>query len=263
MERRTDERISEWFREEAERISVPADMKTEIDRRIRNAERRTVMKKFSRKKAVLIAAAVALIGSVTAAAAGRVASMESHSNRNDQVTDYAAIAGVEEKVGFAFPSLEEFSNGFRFAYALPGENSDYDEDGNVLSTYQSVDLTYTDGAQEITFLIYPTRPYEEADPEPSAVKPVWTGEKEGVSLTVTRTVYRFVPPDYELTEEDLQAQEDGSVIFSYGSAQVEENVAYNCGLEKDGLTYLALGFDLTMEPEELAEMTAQLAAAGE
>ena len=124
MERRTDERISEWFREEAERISVPADMKTEIDRRIRNAERRTVMKKFSRKKAVLIAAAVALIGSVTAAAAGRVASMKSHSNRNDQVTDYAAIAGVEEKVGFAFPSLEEFSNGFRFAYALPGENSE-------------------------------------------------------------------------------------------------------------------------------------------
>ena len=136
----------EWFREEAERISVPADMKTEIDRRTRNAERRTVMKKFSRKKAVLIAAAVALIGSVTAAAAGRVASMKSHSNRNDQVTDYAAIAGVEEKVGFAFPSLEEFSNSFRFAYALPGENSDYDEDGNVLSSYQSVDLTYTDGA---------------------------------------------------------------------------------------------------------------------
>ena len=52
------------------------------------------------------------------------------------------------------------------------------------------------------------------------------------------------------------------MIFSYGSAQVEENVAYNCELEKDGLTYLALGFDLTMEPEELAEMTAQLAAAG-
>ena len=50
MERRTDERISEWFREEAERISVPADMKTEIDRRTRNAERRTVMKKFSRKR---------------------------------------------------------------------------------------------------------------------------------------------------------------------------------------------------------------------
>ena len=72
-----------------------------------------------------------------------------------------------------------------------------------------------------------------------------------------------MPPDYELTEEDLQAQEDGSVVFSYGSAQVEENVAYNCELEKDGLTYLALGFDLAMEPEELAEMTAQLATAGE
>ena len=39
MERRTDKKIAEWFREEADRISIPADMKTEIDRRISDAER--------------------------------------------------------------------------------------------------------------------------------------------------------------------------------------------------------------------------------
>lgn len=260
--RRADEKMKEWFREEADRIPVPADMKTQIDRRIKDAERSRRMKRFSMKKVVLAAAAVALLGSVTAAAAGRLAYTASHSSMADQVTDYSALAGVEEEVGFAFPAPETFSNGFRFAYAVPVDSSDYDEEGNVVSSYKAVDLNYTDGTQEVTFMISPGSSSEEEGRAPGST-PVWSGEKEGISLTVTRTVHRFVPPDYELTEEDRKAQEDGSVVFSYGSEAVEEMVSYDCTFEKDGLSYCVLGFDLTMEPEELAGMAAELATAGE
>ena len=45
--------------------------------------------------------------------------------------------------------------------------------------------------------------------------------------------------------------------------EVEETVSYNCRFEKDGLSYELLGFDLTMEPEQLAEMAAELATMGE
>lgn len=251
MKRKSDQRIAEWFREEADRISVPADMKTEIDRRLDDAERSRHMKKFSAKKVIL------------AVAAGRLASMEGHANLRDQVKDYSALAGVEEEVGFDFPSVEEFSNGFRFASAIPVDSSDYDEDGNVLSSYKTVGLTYTDGTQEVTAYINQSLSYEGGASEAPGVVPVWQGEKNGISLTVTRTVYKFVPADYELTEEDIQAQENGSLVFSCGSIEVQEQVSYNCMFEKDGLTYDVMGFDLTMEPEQLAEMAAELATMGE
>ena len=44
---------------------------------------------------------------------------------------------------------------------------------------------------------------------------------------------------------------------------MEETVSYNCRFEKDGLSYELLGFDLTMEPEQLAEMAAELVTMGE
>ncbi|HJA92301.1 MAG TPA: hypothetical protein H9717_04180 [Candidatus Eisenbergiella merdipullorum] len=261
--RKADGKIAEWFREEAERIPVPADMKTELDRRIKDAERSRHMKKFSAKKVVLAAAAIALIGSVTAAAAGRLASSASHSYLNEQVKDYSALAEVEAAVGFEFPSVEEFSNGFRFVSALPVDSSDYDEDGNVLSSYKGVDLTYTDGTQDVTAYIYPSRAYEGETAGVPGVTPVWEGEKGGISLTVTRTVHKFVPADYEMTEEDIQAEQEGRLVFAYGSNEVEETVSYNCRFEKDGLSYELLGFDLTMEPEQLAEMAAELVTMGE
>lgn len=263
MKRSVDERISEWFCDEAERISAPADMKADIDRRIGEIERSRYMKKFSVKKTVLIAAAVALIGSMTVAAAGRLASSEGHSDLRDRVTDYSALERVEEEVGFSFPAVEEFSNGFRFDFAVPTDNSDYDEEGNVLSSYKSVNLAYTDGAQDVSVYVNPVHSYDAEAADQVGVSPVWEGEKNGISLTVTKTVFRFVPGNYELTDEDKEAEANGSVVFSYGSNAVEEKVSYNCTFIKDGLSYDLLGFDLTMEPEQLAEMAAELVTAGE
>ena len=266
MERRTDKKIAEWFREEADRISIPADMKTEIDRRISDAERSGYMmknrKRFNAKRVVLAVAAVALIGSVTAVAAGRLAASSSHSSMLDQVNNYSALAEVKEEVGFDFPSVEEFSNGFVFDFAVPVDSSDYDEDGNVLSDYKKVSLAYTDGAQQVWAYISQVRPYEEGTTGGLGSTPVWQGEKDGISLTVTKTVHKFVPPDYEKTQEDIQAEQEGSLVFAYGSSEVEINVSYSCIFEKDGLSYDLLGFDLTMEPEELAQMAAELVAAG-
>lgn len=84
---RTDERIARWFGGEADQISVPTDLKkkidSQIDLRIDDMERSRHMKKFSTKKVILAVAAVALIGSVTVAAAGRLASSSSHSYLNN------------------------------------------------------------------------------------------------------------------------------------------------------------------------------------
>ena len=79
---------------------------------------------------------------------------------------------------------------------------------------------------------------------------------------MTQTVHKFVPPDYELTEEDLQLQASGDVVFSYGSVEVITRTSYSCMFDYDGLSYDIMGFDLTLQPEALADMAAELIAAG-
>ena len=261
----TERIISEYFQEEARRVPVPSDLKAGIDRRIQLAGRSRKMKLFSAKKIVIAAAAVALLGSITAVAVGHIATSESHSSVLDQVEDYGKIDSVRQEVGFDFPSLESFSNGFAFQYALPIDGSDYDEDGNVLGVYKTVGLSYSDGTQDVNIYINELSAASESDSdadEPSAVRPVWSGEKAGIPMTVTQTVYKFVPPDYELTEEDLQLQASGDVVFSYGSDEVITKTSYSCMFDYDGLSYDIMGFDLTLQPEALADMAAELIAAG-
>ena len=221
------------------------------------------MKLFSVKKIVIAAAAVALLGSITAVAAGHIASQVSHSSALDQVRDYDKIGEVSQEAGFSFPSLETFSNGFSFRYALPIESSDCDEEGNVIRSYKTVGLTYSDGTQEIDFFIdqnLSASPEDSGDP--LGVHPVWSGEKAGIPMTVTQTVYKFVPPDYELTDEDLKLQANGDVVYSYSSDEVSTQTAYDCSFVYDGLRYVAMGFDLTLTPEELAEKAAELVSSG-
>lgn len=261
--RETDQKITEWFRTEAENIAVPSDMKAEIDRRIQSAGRGKSMKLFTMKKVAVVAVAVALLGSVTAVAAGQLASTVGHSSLNDMVKDYDKVAEMEKEVGFEFPALETFSNGFQFESATPGENSDYDQDGNALGSYTDIQLTYTDGSQDITVFMNQPRGYEASGEEAKGVTTIWEGEKSGIPLTVTKINHKFVPADYEKTAEDIQAEEEGSLVFAYGTSEVEETVSYNCQFEYNGLSYDFVGFDLTMQPEELAEMAAELAVAGE
>ena len=259
----TERIISEYFQEEARRVPVPSDLKAGIDRRIQLAGRSRKMKLFSAKKIVIAAAAVALLGSITAVAAGHIATRESHSSVLDQVEDYGKIDSVRQEVGFDFPSLESFSNGFAFQYALPIDSSDYDEDGNVLSAYKTVGLSYSDGTQDVNIYIDAHSSATEGGADgSSAVRPVWSGEKAGIPLTVTQTVHKFVPPDYELTEEDLQLQASGDVVFSYGSVEVITRTSYSCMFDYDGLSYDIMGFDLTLQPEALADMAPELIAAG-
>lgn len=259
----TERIISEYFQEEARRVPVPSDLKAGIDRRIQLAGRSRKMKLFSAKKIVIAAAAVALLGSITAVAAGHIATSESHSSVLDQVEDYGKIDSVRQEVGFDFPSLESFSNGFAFQYALPIDGSDYDEDGNVLGVYKTVGLSYSDGTQDVNIYIDAHSSATEGGADgSSAVRPVWSGEKAGIPLTVTQTVHKFVPPDYELTEEDLQLQASGDVVFSYGSVEVITRTSYSCMFDYDGLSYDIMGFDLTLQPEALADMAAELIAAG-
>ena len=50
--------------------------------------------------------------------------------------------------------------------------------------------------------------------------------EDGTELCFYKLTNKFVPADYELTEEDKKAQEDGNFNLAYGSDKVEVMTSY-------------------------------------
>ena len=49
--------------------------------------------------------------------------------------------------------------------------------------------------------------------------------------------FKFVPPNYALTEADKAAEANGSLVISYGSAEVKEEVMRNIIWQNNGVSY--------------------------
>lgn len=60
-------------------------------------------------------------------------------------------------------------------------------------------------------------PTEREQPEANETK-----EIDGVEVRFSRDHFKFVPPDYEKTEEDLKAEEAGHYYVSFGSDEITE-----------------------------------------
>ena len=60
-------------------------------------------------------------------------------------------------------------------------------------------------------------PTERARPEPNE-----TGEIDGIEVRFSRDHFKFVPEDYEKTEEDLAAEEAGHYYVSFGADEIME-----------------------------------------
>lgn len=58
-------------------------------------------------------------------------------------------------------------------------------------------------------------------------------EHNGITLNYTRDQYRFVPPDYQASEEEKAKEAAGELYISYGSDTVTDQVAQSM-LWKDG-----------------------------
>ena len=72
------------------------------------------MRKWSPRKIMVMAAAVCVIGSMTAVAAGKVTQISSHSSHANDFT-YDKLGEMEAKLGFTTKAPETFSSGFCFS----------------------------------------------------------------------------------------------------------------------------------------------------
>ena len=258
-----DRFISERLKEAAGRVEVPERCKTEIDTRIMSAksDQQTggtkQMRSWTfRKSAAAVVICCLLIGTGVFAA-GRIASVVSHGSSEPSVTEYEKIDELETEAGFTIRMKEDFSNGFVFTGGGIVDTEGQDEQGNGLSSWKMISLTYRNAEdKELTIDAEQAASFEQ-DLSGNASE---TRMIHGTEVYYDYTEMYLVPPSYRPTaEEEERSRTDPHYTIAYGSDVPETTYSSTLCFAKDGVRYYITTFDdlsaddLYLIAEELLE----------
>lgn len=225
-------------------LESPEDMLPNIRR---EADRRKKEKNdmtFKMKKLVAVAAALCLI-CMTCYAAVEIGNYESYTTVD--IAEYNQLSLAEKEAGFEFKRVESFSNGFKFSVGGVNESSKNDKDGNPIAESKGINLAYVnDEGKYVTLIVMEKSFYENG----SGALP------SGYSSDT----YKFVPSDYQLTDEDKRMMEEGDFFVSYGSDGVEISEMENYYWADGGLVYGLLASDCSLGEDGLAAMAREIQA---
>lgn len=241
MNRDMDARLKERLASEIDTVS----MTEEADRRVlagihqQIEERGNIMKYPKRKMVVAIAAAIAVTGTITAIAAGKIVGLVSGTNQDEAITSVAELEEkAEQRLEADLYITEALSDGSAFKEGYIMDVKGVDEAGNMVTSYPSVTAMYgTDGrislsVEKVNDMI-PKSPTANQKEE----------EYKGILLGATEDQYLFLPPEVTPSEDDLKLQDEGKLYISYGSSEIERKAFKNVEWTKDGLQYLLYTYD--------------------
>ncbi len=218
------------------------------------SKERTVSFMKSKKKVALIAAATVCVLGITAFAASGIISTWNSSSSG--IPEYKSLPSAEqciEDIGYVPVLIDTFDNGYKFNNGSLVNNNLQDENGKSVEKFKSVTFRYEKDGDRVIF---------SQDKFDSALERY--GEIvetiDGVEIYYNSYMNKLVPPDYELTEEDKRAEENGELVFSYGSSQVEINKVQSANWIKDGVLYNLLQIDGKLSQEDLIEMAKEIIA---
>lgn len=214
------------------------NIRREADRRKKEKNDMT----FRMKKLVAVAAALCLI-CMTCYAAVEIGNYESHSTVD--IAEYNQLSLAEKEAGFEFKRVESFSNGFKFIVGGVNESSKNDKDGNPIVEAKGVSVAYAnDAGKNVMLRVEQKSFYEQADGV--------------VPAGYSSDTYKFVPPDYQLTDEDKRMMEEGDFFVSYGSDEVELVEMESYYWEDGGQVYGLLACGCSLGEESLAAMAREI-----
>ena len=192
-----------------------ATMRKTIDKQnVLENEGRNSMFKTKKRIAVLAAAVIMILGITAFAATGVISTWYSSSSSRPDYHSLPSADQVNKDIGYDVELIDRFSNGYVFKDGRIVNNKLTDEDNQIIEKFKSVAFRYQKGRDEVDFT--QDRYQSESEPSGSLVETI-----NGVDLYYFSYVNKIVPPDYQLTEEDKRAEENGELVFSYGSDKVE------------------------------------------
>lgn len=209
---------------------------------------RTVNFMKPKKSFILIAAAVTLILGFTAFAASGI--VKTWTGRSSSIPDYKTLpsqAQTEKDIGYSAVLIDSFDNGYKFENGNIVKNNISDENGKSLEKFKSVSFRYEKKGDKVYFS--QEKYISETEQEGELI-----ANENGTDIYYHSYTNKLVPPDYKLTDEDKKAEENGELVFSYGSSRVEVSEVQSVSWEKDGVHYLLMQCDGKLSPEELCDM---------
>ncbi|MCI8454090.1 MAG: hypothetical protein HFE84_05685 [Lachnospiraceae bacterium] len=230
-------------------------IRTRVNQRIK--EETGMKKNRSWKRIVVVTAAICILGTMSAMALGKVKYTSSHSSHNEEVTDFASAKSMQNGYDASVKVIEGFSNGYTFKRAVPAYEQGHDEGHNVVENYTAMHFTYgKEGCKDVS--LSATRISSGVAKNPDQILTL----ADGTELRFTRTLNKFLPPEYEgsyeLTEEEKKLEEAGKLNVAYGSSEIETITSEAVTWQQDGISYCLFMMSDEMSGDELLQMAKEL-----
>lgn len=206
--------------------------------------------KFRRIMVAAAAAAVLVCGS---AVAGNIyiATREGGSSTIPVYTSVADRDKIYKDFGFYADLLESFSNGYTFEGGYKGSARDISDEGTVVNSFSVLTCEYSNGDDTI-MLGMNAEGYDKYGEECEVI------EYNGYKLYYSSRMYKAVPGDYVMTDQDKADEASGKYIFSYGTDEVEITEFKYLGWDQKGTSYSLSGHDTALTKDELVSMAEEL-----
>lgn len=254
ISKKQDKQIKMALSKQAAQIEPSMDLFNRIKKDINKQEcGNTMVGKGMRFKkgnrVAIIAACCLLIGSITVLGVTMGRSWVGHTQIKYKT--FPSQQRVLKDVGFIPKYTESLPDGFEYSNGGTGESTLTDDAGNVLTKTKDVTFSYKRGNEKSTLTLDITQIEEEfLDNDESE----WVGDFNGINLYYYEKDYKFVPPNYELTEEDKRANEAGELEISYGTSEVSIENIQGLSWYEEGLHYMLMGSSQGFTIEEMIEI---------
>lgn len=245
------------LRDALNRIEISDEARNRILEKSKTATYRKEEKHMkSKKKFAVIAIAATFVLSLTAfAASGIITSWNSSSSSIPEYTELPTEQQVIKDIGYVGDMVEEFSNGYVFKDGNVVTNALKDDSSNTVEKFKSLSLTYSTGENDVYLSI---DKYDSDMPHEGKGAEV-IAQSGGVDIYEHSFINKIIPEDYVKSEEELAAEERGTLTFAYdGEDHIVEMQIKSVSWTKDDIRYNLMQMDGELSAEELTEMAKEL-----
>ena len=214
-------------------------------------ERKSYTMKSKKKISLIVIAATLALGITVFATSGIVSTWFGSSSSTPDYKSLPTAEQVTKDIGYEPVLIDTFENGYAFKDGNIVKNNLKDENGNSVEKFKSVSFDYKKDGDTVIFAQDKVK--SKIDISGDVVKNV-----KGTDIYYYDYTNKLVPPDYKLTDDDKKAEENGELIFSYGSSKVEIKEVQSVTWVKDEMQYQLLQIDGKLTSDELVKMAEEI-----
>lgn len=214
-------------------------------------ERKSYTMKSKKKISLIVIAATLALGLTVFATSGIVSIWSGSSSSTPDYKSLPTAEQVTKDIGYEPVLIDTFENGYAFKDGNIVKNNLKDENGNSVEKFKSVSFDYKKDGDTVIFAQDKVK--SKIDISGDVVKNV-----KGTDIYYYDYTNKLVPPDYKLTDDDKKAEENGELIFSYGSSKVEIKEVQSVTWVKDEMQYQLLQIDGKLTSDELVKMAEEI-----